>query len=83
MKTIAYCALILVTIGACSSQPRSEWQRADGVADEEWRARDLANCAARYGPEPGQPLDRNFEIRSCMRSRGWIQAPVTDERQGN
>ncbi len=80
MKKIACCVLILAALGACSSQPRSEWRRTDGSVDEERRARDLADCAARYGPEPGAPLDRNFEIRSCMRSRGWVHAPVTEDR---
>ncbi len=64
------CALASL---ACASGPRSHWVRADGTLDPEQRSKDLSACASELGPNPQAPVDHQFRIRQCMRSRGWVE----------
>ncbi len=77
---LAACAGLLALAVGCASGSRAEWRRPDGSLDQEQRVADLAACQARYGPDPNAPMANYEQIRTCMRSKGWVyeKAPEAD-----
>lgn len=84
-RNLAFAA-ILALAAACSTAPKTEWQRADGSGDSaavrEQRAKDLADCATMVGA-PTQGVQSTVsisreQVRDCMRAKGWRMAPVSE-----
>ena len=77
-RHIAVAGLAILAL-ACSSTPKTEWQRADAGGDpaalRERRAKDLADCATAMGaPTQGVQSTASIsraQVGDCMRARGW------------
>jgi hypothetical protein len=84
-RRIVLAALLPLAM-ACSTAPKTEWQRVEGGGDpeafREQRAKDLAGCATMVGA-PTQGVQSTVSIsreqtRDCMRAKGWRMVPVSE-----